>query len=295
MSVPYQFSVIEKALIAAAVALTLVVWPGDLMATTAPVRTVAMTNRVAETPFPGSPQAIGSAANGCLSGAMSLPLSGPGWEALRPGRNRNWGHPALIAFIRDLAGRTSGLGQMQIGDIAQPRGGHMTSGHGSHQTGLDVDIFYRLADQPLSDQERAEPQMESVVAEDGSLIPELWGDAQLALLKTFASDPRVERIFVNPVIKRALCDIAGGDRAWLRVIRPWWGHDDHFHVRIQCPDGNGDCIPGPPLPPGDGCGAELQSWITSGDWKGLPRLPLPTQHAHRPEMPAACRAIISAF
>lgn len=251
----------------------------------------ALTSRVPETPFPGPSRSIGSPANGCLAGAEALPLSGQGWETLRPERNRYWGHSSLIAFIKDKAGEMARPWRLLIGDIAQPRGGHMTTSHGSHQTGIDVDILYRLSDHPLSADERTEPSLDSVLAEDGALLPRQWGAAQTALLRTFASDPRVERIFVNPAIKRALCDEVGGDRAWLRVLRPWWGHDDHFHVRLHCPQGDGDCIPGAPLPPGDGCGAELQSWITSGDWKSRPKSSgLPK--VERPELPSACRVIL---
>ncbi|MTJ80140.1 MAG: penicillin-insensitive murein endopeptidase [Telmatospirillum sp.] len=280
--------------VGAAVAV-LLCWPAVGAMAGGSVMTPTITGRVAETPFAGRSQAIGSAANGCLAGAEALPPSGPGWETLRLERNRFWGHPETIAFLRDMAARIERPGRILIGDIAQPRGGHMTSGHGSHQTGLDADILFRLADRDLTDAERADPVMDGVVNDDGSLIPELWGAPQVALLKTFAADPRVERIFVNPTIKRALCDSVAGDRSWLRVIRPWWGHQEHFHVRLHCPDGDGACIPGATLPPGDGCGEELTSWITTGDWKGRPRPPLPQQHNHRPEMPAACRSILSAY
>lgn len=254
--------------------------------------TAPLTNRVAETPYPGPARSVGSAANGCLAGAVALPLSGPGWETLRPERNRFWGNPALVAFLEDMAVKTSALGRLLVADMAQPRGGHMTSGHGSHQTGVDVDILYRLADHPLSDQERSEPAMDSVVTAEATVDPARWGSRQAALLKAFASDERVERIFVNPVVKNALCQTAGTDRAWLSKLRPWWGHDEHFHVRILCPAGDGECVAGPPLPPGDGCGDELQSWITSGDWHGEPKRS-PT--VHRPEMPEACREILTSF
>jgi penicillin-insensitive murein endopeptidase len=224
-----------------------------------------------------------------------MPFSGPGWEVLRPQRNRFWGNPALLAFLKDVTSHTRGLGSLLIADMAQPRGGHMSYGHGSHQTGLDVDILYRLANAPLSEQERSEPAMDGVLLSDATPNPELWGKSQVALVKTFARDPRVERIFVNAAIKRTLCREAGEDRSWLSVLRPWWGHDDHFHVRLKCPDGDEGCIPGPAIPAGDGCGAELESWITSGDWNSKPRPSGQPQHVHRPEMPAACRAILSAF
>jgi penicillin-insensitive murein endopeptidase len=254
--------------------------------------TPPLTSRVPETPVPGPAHSIGSAANGCLTGAVALPLSGSGWETLRPERNRFWGNPALIAFIEDKAGQTAGLGRMLIGDMAQPRGGHMTFGHGSHQTGVDVDVLYRLSNHSLGDEERTTPTMDGVVGEDGNLLPERWGRNQTALLRAFATDPRVERIFVNPAIKRALCSAAGEDRDWLHVLRPWWGHDDHFHVRIHCPEGDTACVAGAPVPPGDGCGAELESWMTSGDWKSRPKPPAEPQKIHRPEMPAACREIL---
>jgi penicillin-insensitive murein endopeptidase len=252
-----------------------------------------MSDRVPETPFPGPSHAIGSAANGCLSGGVSLPVSGRGWETLRLERNRFWGHPALLALIEDDAGKEASLGwRLLIGDMAQPRGGHMAFGHGSHQTGVDVDILYRLLNRPLSDEERASPATDSVLTEDGRLSPALWGRDQVAMLRIFAKDPRVERIFVNPMIKQALCLGVGEDREWLRVLRPWWGHDDHFHVRIHCPDGDADCISGAPLPAGDGCGAELQSWITSGDWKSPRKSSSGPENVRRPESPSACRVIL---
>lgn len=243
-------------------------------------------------PYPGEPAAIGSAANGCLAGARPLALSGPGYETLRPARNRFWGHPALLALIEDVAGsHPAGPASLLIGDLAQPRGGRMPSGHGSHQTGLDVDILYRLADGPLDAAARAEPAMDSVIDAGGEPLGSLWGPAQAALVKAFAIDSRVERIFVNPVIKRALCREAGQDRDWLQKVRPWWGHDDHFHVRIGCPEGDDRCVPGPGLPPGDGCGFELQSWIASGDWRSLPKPAKQQPPVAAKALPEACRAI----
>ncbi len=243
---------------------------------------------VIPTPFPGPARSIGSAANGCLAGATALPLTGPNWETLRPGRNRFWGSPALVAFIEDMSRQTGSLGKLLVADMAQPRGGRMTFGHGSHQTGVDVDLLYRLADGPLSAEERAAPAMDSVLGTDGKPDQARWGAKQTALVKAFASDRRVERIFVNPAIKRALCLTAGVDRGWLRRLRPWWGHADHFHVRIRCPAGQTECIPGPPLPPGDGCGKELDWWFT--EEAARPKPPVPPRS--RPPIPAACRQIL---
>ncbi|HIJ64093.1 MAG TPA: penicillin-insensitive murein endopeptidase [Rhodospirillaceae bacterium] len=251
---------------------------------------VAAADGVPITPAPGPARAIGGAANGCLAGGVAMPLSGPGWEVLRPERNRFWGHPALVGFLAETAGRTARLGRLLIGDMAQPRGGHMAYGHGSHQTGIDADILYRLADGPLTAEERARPAMDEVLMR-GVPDPARWGTAQVNLLKVFALDPRVERIFVNAAVKRALCADAGADRAWLARLRPWWGHAEHFHVRLRCPAEDRDCLPGPPIPPGDGCGPELAWWFTP---EATTPAAKPGPAKPRPPLPAACGAVMAA-
>src|SRR5574341_2474466 len=60
---------------------------------------------IAATPAAGAARAIGYYANGCIRGAVALPLEGPGWRVLRPQRNRNWGHPDLVATLRELGRR----------------------------------------------------------------------------------------------------------------------------------------------------------------------------------------------
>jgi len=98
-----------------------------------------------DVPSAGSAAAHGRYSAGCLAGAAQLPESGPDWQAMRLSRNRYWGHPDMIAFIKRLAqqGRSVGWGGLYVGDISQPRGGPMLSGHRSHQVGLDVDIWLR--------------------------------------------------------------------------------------------------------------------------------------------------------
>ncbi|HCB13842.1 MAG TPA: penicillin-insensitive murein endopeptidase, partial [Gammaproteobacteria bacterium] len=76
-----------------------------------------------------------------------------------------------------------------------------------------------------------------------------WSPYYRDALKLAAQSPRVERIFVNAIIKQALCD-SETDRAWLNKVRPWWGHDAHFHVRLACPPDSGQCKPQQPIPPG---------------------------------------------
>ena len=125
------------------------------------------------TPYSGPPEAIGSTSNGCLSGGVAMPLSGPGWEVLRPVRNRFWGHPGLIAFLEDMAAQTHSLGTLLLGDLSQPRGGRLPWGHASHQNGIDVDIFY-LTSSPISEKERTTPHLPSLLDSKGQLDYSRW-------------------------------------------------------------------------------------------------------------------------
>ena len=94
-------------------------------------------------PLHTAPRAIGAYNNGCIAGAAELPLNGPGWQVMRVSRNRYWGHPSLVAFIERLgdSAKKAGWNGIRVGDMSQPRGGPMLTGHTSHQIGLDVDIL----------------------------------------------------------------------------------------------------------------------------------------------------------
>ncbi|MEH0742776.1 penicillin-insensitive murein endopeptidase [Vibrio cholerae] len=215
-------------------------------------------------PSQSQPQAIGSYANGCLAGAKALPLEGKGYQVLRSQRARYYAHPSAIRYIEHLAEqahRTLNT-SLLIGDLSLPQGGRFSSGHSSHQTGLDIDIWLRLADAPLSTPQLAKPEPVSVVnLEQYRLVKASWDRRHFDLIKLAASDDDVARIFVHPVIKDTLCrSEESQDRTWLRKVRPWWGHHYHMHVRLRCPEGSDACQPQAAPPAGDGCGAELASW-----------------------------------
>ncbi|WP_295388347.1 penicillin-insensitive murein endopeptidase [uncultured Thiodictyon sp.] len=244
-------------------------------------------------PSHGPAQVIGTPANGCVGGADALPESGPGYVSVRRARHRFFGHPQLLRLV-DQVGQTAArrhLGLVMIGDLSQPRGGQMPSSHHSHQNGLDVDIWFTLA--PTAEAARRlmddRPDPPSMVLPGSLESSGAWGEPQRFLLETVARNPAVDRIFVNPGIKRAVCNEVTGDRSWLRKLRPWWGHDSHFHVRIRCPAGSPRCEPQTPLPAGDGCGPELAWWFkpeATGKTKkkGEPRPAV--------VVPAACMAVL---
>ena len=212
------------------------------------------------------PAPLGSYAKGCIDGAEELPETGPTWQAMRLSRNRNWGHPDTIDYIRDLSGFAAtlpGWNGLYIGDISQPRGGPMLSGHSSHQIGLDIDIWMRPADRlDLSRSARENLSSISMRRAEGAYVNSAWTPAHHALLRKAAQDPRVARIFVFPGAKVQMCKDETGNRAWLRKIRPWWGHHYHFHVRLNCPRGQRNCQEQDTPPKGDGCD-EAQTWVNN--------------------------------
>ena len=253
-------------------------------------------------PLAGEARSIGFYANGCIAGAVALPINGPTWQVMRLSRNRNWGHPDLVALIERLSAKAkqvAGWPGILIGDMSQPRGGPMWDGHNSHQVGLDADIYLTpMPNHELSREERELMESTVVVAANRlDVDPNIWTSGHMAVLKAAAEEPRVERIFVNPAIKKALCRDATGDRGWLHKVRPWPGHDYHFHIRISCPAGSADCKPQPSVPANElGCGHDLDGWFKESviHPKPSPRPAKPRPGAPLSHLPAACRSVVMA-
>jgi penicillin-insensitive murein endopeptidase len=245
---------------------------------------------------------IGSYAKGCIAGAEALPINGDTWQVMRLSRNRNWGHPALIALLERLSAKVhqvAGWPGILVGDMSQPRGGPMITGHASHQIGLDADIWLTpMPDRRLSRNEREEMSAIMMVRPDRlDIDPQVWKPSHLSVIRAAAQEPQVERIFVNPAIKKALCREATGDRSWLAKVRPWYGHDYHFHLRIRCPAGNSECEQQPPPGDGEGCGAgDLAYWFTDAVLHPKPpeTPPKPKPPMTLAELPAACRQVLAA-
>jgi penicillin-insensitive murein DD-endopeptidase len=221
---------------------------------------------------------------------------------MRLSRNRNWGHPAMVAFMERLAEKVpkvSNWSGILVGDMAQPRGGPMRTGHASHQVGLDADIWLTpMPKTPLSRDEREEMSATMVVAPDRlDVDPKVWShQGQFAVIKAAAEDPQVERVFVNAAIKKALCREAGKDRAFLHKVRPWWGHDYHFHVRIVCQAGSPECKGQEPPGETEGCGHDLDYWFKDSVLHPEPpkEPPKPKPPITLADLPAACRQILLA-
>lgn len=247
--------------------------------------------------------AIGFYNRGCLAGAKALPANGPAWQVMRLSRNRNWGHPAMVALLERLAAdakKSDRWNGLLVGDMSQPRGGPMPSGHASHQVGLDADVWLmQMPDRTLSDKERESLSSPLVVKDRKTIDGKVWTEAHARLVKRAASYPQVARIFVHPPIKAQLCKWATGDRSWLAKVRPYYGHDAHFHIRINCPRGSANCRNQPAAKPedGTGCGNELAYWMGDKPWpKPDPKAkpPKPAPPLTLSALPAECRAVVTA-
>lgn len=247
-----------------------------------------------DSPVPGALHIIGSpATGGCIAGAVSLPPQGTGFQTIHPGRSAFWGAPQTIEHL-ELFGReadAAGLPTLLIEDISRARGGPMPGGHVSHQIGLDADVGLDMRPRPpLAAALRDTIDLSSVVRADGRDIdPAVWSPRVITLLHMAAGLPDVDRILVNPAIKQQLCREVSGERGWLHLIRPWYGHAAHMHIRFRCPPGQTDCLQTAPPPTGDGCDATLQWWFDQLDAPAEPTAPVKP-----PPAPPACRAILGA-
>lgn len=210
-------------------------------------------------PTDSKPEAIGEYALGCLQGAQTFTGKEKGLVLSQMKRGRYWGHPDLIELLTRAGEEFNNSNKkIIVGDLSQSRGGPTLTGHSSHQTGLDVDIWFKI----LTNKDQT--SLRAMETEEMNPFDEL-GDDQLKLIKFMAKDPKVERIFINPSFKKKLCLDSGPLKLTAEEqhkMRAWWGHDDHIHVRIKCPSDSPLCVSQKPIPAGDGCGDDLNWWFT---------------------------------
>ena len=254
---------------------------------------------------------FGSYAKGCLSGGEKLADDGPNWQAMRLSRNRHWAHPELISLVKKLSqdGKKVGWNGLLVGDLTQPRGGPMLTGHASHQAGLDADIWLTpMPDRRLSRKEREQLSATSMLARNSKgkltnqkLDKKRFSKAHAGIIRTAALYPNVERIFVHPTIKQELCRQNPSHPSWLRKVRAQYGHHYHFHIRIGCPAGSPGCKPQARVP-SMGCDKKTFDWWFNVAY-GPPPKPKPGAKPVKPrkkreitlnDLPKQCRVVLNA-
>jgi penicillin-insensitive murein endopeptidase len=139
-------------------------------------------------------------------------------------------------------------------------------------------------EQPISD----ESGFTEVFVKHGKLTENFDIERNWLFFHTAVSTGKIQRIFVDPAIKRLYCilfDKQGGQAQLtrgsdpvslgeagetLRRLRPYQNHDDHMHIRLYCPAGNTACVSQEEVLPGTGCqdlhvleGRHASSWDSS--------------------------------
>lgn len=245
---------------------------------------------------------LGFYAKGCLAGGIAIPVDGPAWQVIHLSRNRRWGTPQMIALVERLAREAraeDGWNGLMIGDISQPRGGPMLSGHASHQIGLDADIWLTpMPAHTMSHQEREVVPEASVLRSDMMRVDNRkWTRSHQRLIVRAASYPQVERVFVHPAIKKKLCEtLEGSDRNVLSKIRPIYGHHYHFHIRMKCPPGSSGCEDQVDPPADSGCGKPLAEWLDRVKPRPVvkPVKPVKPKYLTLNALPNACAVVLKA-
>lgn len=253
-----------------------------------------------KTPTSGPARVYGGYNAGCISGAVKLPLLGSGFQVVHSSKNRYFAHPNLNYYIQDLGYRmkkATGL-SIAIEDLSFPRGGPFFSGHSSHQIGLDADISLQLISGKLNSSQSESWHSPSYV-NDRKYLKSNWTHEQSTLTALAADSPYVNRIFVAPAIKKHFCD-TNPKAPWLYKLRAWWGHDDHLHVRLSCPQDSPNCQSQSPLNSKDnGCAGELAWWYSTeadAEWAEMIKPPppgTPVKQKPYPNLPAKCEQLVS--
>ena len=165
---------------------------------------------------------------GKLRRGVQLPAEGPDWftwdPVLKRTPDRGWRRWGTDRLVRTLLGvieqyrlENALAPRVGIGDLSRRHGGDFGVrfgglGHGSHQNGLDADVYYPRVD-GLERRAYRPSQVDQLLAQD--------------LLDRFvAAGARV--VYVGPSLRLE------GPRK--RVV-PLVHHDDHMHVRLQLEPG----------------------------------------------------------
>ncbi len=256
-------------------------------------------------PSQGQQRIFGGYNAGCLQGAQAPRESGFGFQFVKLSRNAFWGHSTTYDYIERM-GRTLRPKNISllIADISMPKGGPFTWTHASHQVGLDIDIEFlldpRSLERDLTIEERERLPNYYLANQDANAVIEAnWTEKHATMLRVLADDPDVHVMFVHPSIKKKLCDNPANRQNWLAKVQPWWGHDEHVHVRLKCPQGESFCIPKPEITD-IGCDSEDFLWWFSDDWRRIYEARKKWQKDNPnpepeplPALPAQCQSVLN--
>ena len=254
-------------------------------------------------------RAIGFYAKGCLAGAAALPIDGPAWQAMRLSRNRNWGHPELVALVEKLAIEArehDGWPGLLVGDLSQPRGGPMLT---------------RPRQPPGRARRRHLAHADARPAPDRAGAGGPVGHVHAGARRGVGRSQDVDRRARSPAEARRLlrrawsgssCTPPSRRRCARRPPRtrtapgctrsaPTGATTTISTCASPAPSGSTNCEHQPPLPNDDGCGKELTNWLALVKPKPKPATPPETVAKPAPpkpgitldQLPADCRSVLA--
>ncbi|HVY46578.1 MAG TPA: penicillin-insensitive murein endopeptidase [Minicystis sp.] len=200
------------------------------------------------------PRSIGAPNHGKLEGASHLHRSKH--LLVRKGAEA-YGLPQLTRALRHAADRVGSKYRgsvLLVGDLSAKDGGPLTH-HNSHQTGRDADVGFYVMN------EKGKPVgVKHFVAFDGKGVGKelTWARFDDArnwfFVESLLKDQKaaVHYIFITNALKARLLAYAQKHhaskelvaRAAAAMMSPQEAdpHDDHFHVRVSCPEDMKECV-----------------------------------------------------
>ena len=208
----------------------------------------------------GSAVALGASNAGTLLNPVELPLVGDGYWIPRSWvrRGSRYGTDELVRLVvhvgREIA-RVYPDSAFGVADLS-PKSGGPSIWHRSHQNGLDVDLLFFAADRRgrglrLDTMPHFRDDGSAWIAGPSGArghriyfdVERNWGLVRAVLLNPISE---VQYIFVYEPLRQLLLDhaVASGE-PWMTVLFASYvmrqpvdssPHDDHFHVRIYCPE-----------------------------------------------------------
>ncbi|MDD5307391.1 MAG: penicillin-insensitive murein endopeptidase [Deltaproteobacteria bacterium] len=237
---------------------------------------------------PGVEGSVGLVQHGFDASSELLPRKGQGYLAYHADAAR-YGAPQLVRLLKRVAARVAAArpgATTLVGDLSAPCGGFI-AGHRSHRSGRDADLGFFTTDRrgrSTSSRPGARFDRFGVGERDGEVL-RFDTDRNWLLVEALLDDPeaRVQWIFVSRGLKALLIawalahgrDLGLVERAASVLHQPEGSppHDDHFHVRVYCPQDAAACVDDGPVwswvegerrqgrAPGD---AELLGWAFEG-------------------------------
>ncbi len=177
-------------------------------------------------------------------------------EIKRGSGAHSYGHPSLVLMLdrsaRQVAQASRPRVKMLVGDLSA-RGGGPLAGHASHQSGRDADVgFYvtdargrpKLLDHFVAfDRAGRAKDKSGLVFDDHRnwLLVQAWmKDDRAGISHVFVSAPLRQRLLQHAESSPKLRKYVERAAAFLKQPEDAAAHDDHFHVRIRCPDGQAE-------------------------------------------------------